>query len=110
MAGDERSDLVHLCLEVTLQMRIYAAEPDTQRIMKPIRVVIVVLVVAALVVAYWRFAPQHPRDRAYRVCATCGLSQNEVDRLVETFSGASEPRETLMGRYWRRALNIEPVG
>lgn len=54
MAGEERSDLVHLCLEATLQMRIYAAEPDTQSIMKPIRFVITALVVATLGAAYWR--------------------------------------------------------
>ena len=57
MAGVERSDLVHLCLEATLQMRIYAVEPDTQSIMKPIRFVITALVVATLGAAYWRSAP-----------------------------------------------------
>ena len=89
MAGEERSDLAHLCLEATLQMRIYAAEPDTQSRMKPIRFVITALVVATLGVAYWRFAPQPPRNRAYRICATCRLSDSEVDELVATFTGAT---------------------
>ena len=89
MAGEERSDLVYLCLEATLQMRIYAAEPDTQNITKPIRFVITALVVATLGAAYWRFAPRHARDRTYRICATCGLSDSEVDDLVATFTGAT---------------------
>ncbi len=96
MAGEERSDLVHLCLEATLQMRIYAPEPDTQSIMKPIRFVITALVVATLGAAYWRFAPQHQRDRAYRICATCGLSDSEVDGLVAAFTGATPSRAELL--------------
>ncbi len=90
MAGEERSDLVHLCLEATLQMRIYAPEPDTQSIMKPIRFVITALVVGPLGAAYWRFAPQQQRDRAYRICATYGLS-DRVDGLVATITGATPP-------------------
>ncbi len=91
MAGVERSALAHLCFEATLQMRIYAPEPDTQSIMKPIRFVITALVVATLGAAYWRLAPQHQRDRACRICVTCGLSDSEVDGLVATFTGATPP-------------------
>lgn len=67
--------------------------------MKPIRVVIVALAVLALGIACWRFAPQSLRQKAYRICETCGMSEGEVDGLVSTFAHAAESREALLTLY-----------
>ena len=72
---------------------------DKVRHMTPTRIIIALLIILALGVAYSRFAPKDAIETAYSVCATCGMSESEVDGQVETFTGAKQSREQLMELY-----------
>lgn len=76
---------------------------------------ILIVTIAAVVVWAWqqRTPKESPTERAYRVCAECGLDPSEVDRLIESARQSTLGREQNLELYRQQsegkpAIDCEP--